>query len=70
LLTDVLKPNVDGLVLAERLSQERLGTRVVYMSGYVEGCILVAKYPKQLFLQKPFTGEALLATVRKALGSE
>jgi CheY-like chemotaxis protein len=44
LLTDVMMPNVNGLVLAERLSLERPGIRVLYMSGHVEMTMLIAKH--------------------------
>lgn len=70
LLTDVIMPKVNGLVLAERLLQERPGTPVVYMSGYVEGCLLAAKDSERVLLRKPFTAGALIATVNKALGCE
>ena len=69
LLTDVIMPNMNGLVLADRLLQDRPGTRVIYMSGYMEGCLLLAKDPDRVLLQKPFTAETRITTVRKALGS-
>jgi hypothetical protein len=39
--------------------QERPGIRVLYMSGYVEKSLLVAKHPESILLQKPFTPQTL-----------
>ena len=70
LLTDVIMPKVNGLVLAQRLRQERPGIGVLYMSGYVEKSMLLAKHPESILLQKPFTPDALIAAVRQVLASE
>jgi CheY-like chemotaxis protein len=69
LVTDVIMPKVNGLVLAERLSRERPGIRVLYISGYVEKAMLLKKVPDAVLLQKPFTPDALAATVRQVLAS-
>jgi CheY-like chemotaxis protein len=66
-LTDVIMPKVNGLVLAQRLLQERPGIRVLYMSGFVEKSILLATHPESTLLQKPFTQDALIAAVRQVL---
>ena len=70
LLTDVIMPKVNGLALARGLLQERPGIRVLYMSGYVEKSMLLAKHPESVLLQKPFTPETLIAAVRQAFASE
>jgi len=70
LLTDVIMPKVNGLVLAQRLLQQRPGIGVLYMSGYVERSMLLAKHPESILLQKPFTPDALIAAVRQVLASE
>jgi len=70
LLTDVIMPKVNGLVLAQRLLQKRPGIGVLYMSGYVEKSMLLAKHPESILLQKPFTPDALIAAVRQVLASE
>ena len=70
LLTDVIMPKINGLVLAERLMQKRPGVAVLFMSGYVEKSIHLAKHPYANMLQKPFTTAALLAAVRQVLASE
>jgi DNA-binding response OmpR family regulator len=69
LLTDVIMPKVNGLMLAQRLLQERPGIAVLYMSGYMEKSILLAKNPESILLQKPFTPDALVAGVRQTLAS-
>jgi two-component system, cell cycle sensor histidine kinase and response regulator CckA len=69
-LTDVIMPKVNGLALARGLLQERPGIRVLYMSGYVEKSMLLAKHPESILLQKPFTPDALIAAVRQVLASE
>jgi two-component system cell cycle sensor histidine kinase/response regulator CckA len=70
LLTDVIMPKVNGLVLARRLLHERPGIGVLYMSGHVEKSILLAKHPESIVLQKPLTADALIAAVRQMLASK
>lgn len=70
LLTDVIMPKVNGLVLAQRLLQERPHIGVLYMSGYVEKSMLLAKHPESMLIQKPFTPDALIAAVRQVLASD
>ena len=70
LLTDVIMPKLNGLALARGLLQERPGIRVLYMSGYVEKSMLLAKHPESVLLQKPFTRETLIAAVHQAFASE
>src|ERR1044071_1526973 len=43
LLTDVIMPRVNGYVLATRMLQEHSPLAVLYMSGYMESSMLVAK---------------------------
>jgi DNA-binding NtrC family response regulator len=69
LVTDVIMPNINGLVLAEQLMQKRPGIAVLFMSGYVEKSIHLAKDPYAKILLKPFTTAALLAAVRQVLAS-
>ena len=63
-------PKLNGLVLAQRLLQERPGMFVLYMSGYVEKSLLLATHPQSIFLQKPLTPDALIAAVRQILASQ
>jgi DNA-binding NtrC family response regulator len=69
LLTDVIMPKVNGLMLAERLAKERPGIGILYMSGFVEKSMLLEKHPEWSILQKPFTSDALIAVVRQRLRS-
>jgi len=43
LLTDIIMPKLNGLVLAERLAQHRPETVVRFMSGYVEAGLVFRK---------------------------
>jgi PAS domain S-box-containing protein len=67
LLTDVLMPEMRGTELAERLSRERPGIRVLFISGYPDVDGLAATAAPE-FLIKPFTSVALLERVRRVLG--
>ncbi|HVM16385.1 MAG TPA: response regulator [Gaiellaceae bacterium] len=66
LLTDVVMPELGGLRLADEARRLRPDMAVVLMSGYGDSSPEVdgAAFP---FLQKPFTHESLLSTVREAL---
>lgn len=69
LLTDVVMPKMNGRELAERLSNQRLGLKVLYMSGYTDNVIVhhgILK-PHIAFLQKPFTSQSLTEKVRAVL---
>jgi two-component system, cell cycle sensor histidine kinase and response regulator CckA len=69
LLTDLIMPHMDGAELAQRLTQRRPETVVVFMSGYTDDVIARHGVADEgvLFVQKPFTMESLLAKVEEAL---
>lgn len=69
LLTDVVMPGISGRVLADQLLQLRPQIKVVYMSGYTGQTVGAHGIldPGSLFLQKPFTREALGLKLRSAL---
>jgi CheY-like chemotaxis protein len=69
LLTDVVMPDMDGSALVEQLEAMRRQLRVIYMSGYAEGAVAHRGVLKdgRPFVQKPFTGDALLGKVREVL---
>jgi PAS domain S-box-containing protein len=68
-LTDMVMPRMGGQELATMLAAILPGLRVVFMSGYSDQAVgeQVTLEPGTLFLQKPFTLDALMRTVRRAL---
>jgi two-component system cell cycle sensor histidine kinase/response regulator CckA len=68
-LTDVVMPLVNGRELGERLSVERPGLRVLFMSGYTDDDIVRRGLlrPGSPFLQKPFMPVDLSRKVREVL---
>jgi two-component system, cell cycle sensor histidine kinase and response regulator CckA len=68
-LTDVVMPLVNGRELGERLSVERPGLRVLFMSGYTDDDIVRRGLlrPGSPFLQKPFMPGDLSRKVRQVL---
>lgn len=70
LLTDLcMPPHLNGRMLAEQIRATRPGIPVVYMSGFVDDDQVVGEIQQGLaqFLPKPFSPEALMATVNLAL---
>ena len=68
-LTDIVMPGMNGRGLVERLAGIRPRIKSLYMSGYTDDDIVRRGFiePSKSFLQKPFTSESLLQTVRKVL---
>ena len=72
LVTDVIMPAMSGRELATRLVGPRPEMRAVYMSGY-PGQVIASHGVLEgdtVFVQKPFTIEALTGAVREALDTE
>ena len=65
MLTDVIMPRMNGKELATRLAPVRPDIRVIYMSGYTDRVTLE---DDAILLEKPFTAERLMETVRQVLG--
>jgi PAS domain S-box-containing protein len=71
LVTDVVMPGPGGPVVAEWLTAERAGLRVLFMSGYTDDAVVRhgVLHASANFLQKPFSPVALAHKVREVLDS-
>jgi two-component system, cell cycle sensor histidine kinase and response regulator CckA len=69
LLSDVVMPEVNGRVLAERLSAITPSLRVLFMSGYSDEAVYRHGEisPDAAFIEKPFTDRTLARKVREVL---
>jgi two-component system cell cycle sensor histidine kinase/response regulator CckA len=68
LVTDVVMPRLDGCELARRLSAERPGLRVLYLSGHgLDTATRRGMVEGSTLLEKPFSTETLSVRVREAL---
>ena len=70
LLTDSVMPRMSGATLAERITELKPGLPVVYMTGYGPATPDPPSRPggdQAARLQKPFTPQTLLQTIRQAL---
>ena len=66
LLSDVMMPDMSGPVIAKVLKKYRPEMRVLMMSGYPEGGMLVQNYGWS-FMAKPFVAAALVERVNAVL---
>jgi DNA-binding NtrC family response regulator len=69
LLSDVMMPGMAGPALAKQLQQQRPHMRVILMSGFTGGAVLLLNHGWH-FIEKPFLANALLARVNDVLHSE
>ena len=63
MLTDIVMPQMNGRVLADLLKRRCPALRVVFMSGYADTQLDLGT----TYLQKPFTPDTLVRTVRQVL---
>jgi len=72
LLTDAVLPGKSGREIAREILAERADVRVLYMSGYTDDAIVRhgVLEPGLAFIQKPFTGSALLSKIREVVSAE
>jgi two-component system, cell cycle sensor histidine kinase and response regulator CckA len=71
LLTDVVMPEVNGRVLADRLEALFPALRVLFMSGYSDEAVFRNGLirPNTAFIEKPFSERSLARKVREVLDS-
>ena len=69
LVTDVVMPGISGRLLAEQLQTQHPHLKVLFVSGYTDDAVVQHGVLKSgtPFLQKPFTGPALVRKVREVL---
>lgn len=70
LLSDLILPEMSGRTMASLIVRSRPGTKVLYMSGYVDEAVLNHGFLGEgiALLQKPFTPDVLARKVREVLG--
>ena len=69
LLTDIIMPEMRGNKVAEALAERYPDMKVIYMSGYTDSALIHSgALPEDMvFLQKPFTPDAMLRLIREVL---
>src|ERR1700693_754061 len=66
LISDVMMPEMQGPDLVEAMKKRRPEMRVMLMSVYAEGSLLILNYGCH-FIKKPFVAMTLLSKVREVL---
>jgi len=69
LLSDVRMKSVSGANLAKKLKERRPQMRVVLMSGYPGGALLVLNYGWH-YIEKPFVASVLVSKIKDVLRGE
>lgn len=70
LLTDIVMPEMNGADLAQYMLRRQPDLVTIFMSGYAEQDLLrKTKLTSAIHIQKPFTVDALLSRVSKALNT-
>jgi CheY-like chemotaxis protein len=69
MITDVVMPGMSGPTLAKRVVAEYPEMKLIFMSGYTDAAAIENRFvqPGSVFLQKPFSPDALRAKVRELL---
>lgn len=72
MLSDVIMPGIDGVVLAQEVKRYRPEIKVLFMSGYPKDVISQrgALLSDAIFIQKPFTPQTLAQHLRNSLDRE
>jgi len=66
LLCDLTMPGISGPDLAKKLKIERPAMRIILMSSYPDGALLVLNYGWH-FIQQPFMPQALVGRIKHVL---
>lgn len=71
-LTDLKMPDMDGIEVLKRIKQEWPEIEVIIITGYqtVDTAVKAIKLGAYDYIEKPFTPDALIAAVTKALESK
>jgi two-component system, cell cycle sensor histidine kinase and response regulator CckA len=69
LLSDVMMPGMSGPDLAKKLKEQRPEMRIILMSAYPDGALLVLNYGWH-FMQKGFMPQALVGRIKHVLTSK
>jgi len=70
LLTDLVMEGMSGREIAKKLVLDRPSIQVMYMSGFAEKNVeKLPALPGSVFIQKPFTREALAEKIHEALSN-
>ena len=69
LLSDVMMPGISGPDLATKLKEQRPEMRIILMSSFPDGALLVLNYGWH-FIQKPFMPRELVRSIKDVLQSE
>ncbi len=72
LFTDIVMPDMNGRILADKAREQRPGLRVLYTTGYTRNAIVHNGMldPGVAFLAKPFTLDQLAEKIRQVLGED
>ncbi|MFO7810506.1 MAG: response regulator, partial [Candidatus Delongbacteria bacterium] len=68
---DVIMPDMNGDEIGDRILEQYPATKIIYMSGYTESTIMDFSLldKNKIYLQKPFSRQSLIQSVRKILKS-
>ncbi|MDK9700306.1 MAG: PAS domain S-box protein [bacterium] len=68
MVSDVIMPRMGGIELYQRISENKLPIKVLFMSGYtLESGLHTIQALNTPFIHKPFSAQVLLEAIRKAL---
>lgn len=72
ILTDLKMPDMDGMEFLAKIKEAQPQTKVIMITGYstVEHAVKAIKLGAYNYLEKPFTPDTLLCSVREALGDK